>query len=177
MIPIDNNTEEQRVKEPIECTVATSYWIKADYNGVVRPYLLTPEQRTANNTSNISNIPAFISYLHACVDFPVIVTWIHGVNKGWVSTWLGLTLSRVQKFLKPCKYATMGYLKMILKIIQSTRQTPQPDEPEPLPKLIIAPTDDIHDVYVHCFENPLYEICNIISFNLPGCYLDTSFDG
>ena len=74
MIPIDNNTEEQRVKEPIECTVATSYWIKADYNGVVRPYLLTPEQHTANNASNISNVPAFISYLHACADFPVIVT-------------------------------------------------------------------------------------------------------
>ena len=66
---------------------------------------------------------------------------------------------------------------MILKIIQSTRQTPRPDEPEPLPELITAPTDDIHDVYVHCFENPLYENCNTISFDLPGCYLDTSFDG
>ena len=43
-----------------------SQLIETDYNGVVRPILLTSEQYTAANAYSIANIPALISYLHAC---------------------------------------------------------------------------------------------------------------
>ena len=55
----------------------------------------------------------------------------------------------------------MGHMKMIAKGIRSTRKIPQPierDEPEPHPNPITTPTNNIHDLYVHYFKNPLYDI-------------------
>ena len=72
---------------------------------------------------------------------------------------------------------------MIAKEIRSTHKTPQviehdePEtEPEPHPEPITAPTDIIHNVYVHCYENPLYDDRNIVGVDLPGRYLDMSYD-
>ena len=93
MIPIDDNAEEQRVKEPTGFTEATSHWIEPDNNGAVRPILLMSKQHTAANAYNITNVTALISYLHICAGFLVIATWIYVINKGWYSIWLGLTSS------------------------------------------------------------------------------------
>ena len=81
VISIDNDAKGQRVKEPVGFAGATSYWIETDYNVIVRPILLTSKQHTMANAYSISNVPALISYPHACVGFPVIVTWIHAINK------------------------------------------------------------------------------------------------
>ena len=67
--------------------------MKIDCNDITAPILLTPEEHTAANTYRMTNIPALISYLHACAGFPMIATWIHAINKGWYSTWPGLTSS------------------------------------------------------------------------------------
>ena len=70
-------------------------------------------------------------------------------------------------------------MKMIAKGIWSTRKVPpviEDDEPEPHPDPITEPTDNIHDVFVHCFENSLYDNRNTIGVDLPGRYPDTSFD-
>ena len=85
MIPIDDHAEKQRVKESSDFTVTTSQWIKTDYDGVVRPILLTSEQHTAVNAYNITNVPALISYLHVCAGFLVIATWMYAINIGWYS--------------------------------------------------------------------------------------------
>ena len=68
---------------------------------------------------------------------------------------------------------------MISKEIQFTSQPPPTatDKSEQPPAPIIEPTDNAHDVYVYCFENPLYDNINIIGVDLPCRYLDTSFDG
>ena len=71
-------------------------------------------------------------------------------------------------------------MKMISKGIRSTRKVPsvvEEDEPEPHPEPITEPTSNIHDVFVHCFENPLYADQNTIRINLPSRYPDTSFKG
>ena len=73
----------------------------------------------------------------------------------------------------------MGHMKMISKGIRSTRKIPsvvEDDEPEPHPEPITEPTSNIHDAFVHCFENPLYNDRNTIGVDLPGRYPDTSFD-
>ena len=78
------------------------------------------------------------------------------------------------------EHTSMGHMKMISKGIRSTQTVPTAvvkDEPEPPPKPIIEPTSNIHNVYAHCFENSLYDDCNTIGVDLPGCYPDTSFDG
>ena len=51
------------------------------------------------------------------------------------------------------------------------------NEPEPHPVPITEPTSNIHDVFVHCIENPLYDDRNTIWVELPRWYPDTSFDG
>ena len=71
-------------------------------------------------------------------------------------------------------------MKMIAKGIRLTRkilQVIEDDEPEPHPGPISEPSDNIHDVYGDCFENPLYNDYNTIGVDLSGQYLDTSFDG
>ena len=64
---------------------------------------------------------------------------------------------------------------MFSKGIRSTRTADVEDEPEPHPEPITEPTSNIHDVFVYCFENPLYDDRNTISVDLPGRYPDTSF--
>ena len=94
MVPIDDWAAEQRVKETTNFAGAAMKCIETDYNGIIRPILLTSEQHTAANAYAITNIPALISYLHACAGFPKIVTWIFAINKGWYySKWPGLTSS------------------------------------------------------------------------------------
>ena len=102
MVPLDDDAEEQRVKEPTGFVGVTSHWIETDYNGVVRLLLLTSEQHTEANAYSISNVPALISYLHACAGFPVIATWIYAINKGWFSTLPGLTASMKVRY--ECRY-------------------------------------------------------------------------
>ena len=71
-------------------------------------------------------------------------------------------------------------MKMIAKGIWSTRKVPQvteDDEPESHPDPITKPTDNIHDVFVYCFKNPLYDDRNTIEVDLSGQYPDTFFDG
>ena len=70
-------------------------------------------------------------------------------------------------------------MKMIAKGIWSTRKVPpviEDNEPKPHPDPITEPTDNIHDVFVHCIENPLYDNHNTIEVDLPGRYPDTSFN-
>ena len=70
-------------------------------------------------------------------------------------------------------------MKLIAKGILSTCKMPHVinnDEPEPHPDPITEPTDNIHDIYTHYFENPLYDDWNSIEVDLPGQYPDTSFD-
>ena len=65
---------------------------------------------------------------------------------------------------------------MFSKGIRVTCQTPQPEEhnePESQSKAISAPTNNIHDVYVQCLQNPLYVDHNTISVDLPQQYPDT----
>ena len=94
--------------------------MQIDYNDVTAPFLLSDEKHTAANAYCITNIPALISYLHACVGFPVIATWIHAINKGWYSTWPGLTSSRVRKYMEPSEHTSTGHMKMIAKGIRIT---------------------------------------------------------
>ena len=92
----------------------------------------------------------------------------------------GLTASRVRRHLDPSEYTSMGHMKIITKRIRSTQPKPivdEPEEPEPPPVPITVPTDNIHDVYVHCYENPLYDNRNIVGVDLPGRYPTTSAGG
>ena len=142
--------------------------------------MLTPEEHTAANAYHMTNVPSLISYLHACAGFPVLTTWIHAINKGWYSTWPGLTSSRVRKHMKPSEHTSMGHMKMISKGIRSTQTIPTAvveEEPEPPLEPITKPVSNVHDVFVHCIENPLYDDRNTVAVNLPGRYPVTSFDG
>ena len=94
MVPIDDEDEQQRVTSGF--AGAIDQRVESEYKGIVWPIKLTTEQLTAVNAYTILCVPALISYLHACADFPVIATWIEAINKGWYSTWLGLIASRVQ---------------------------------------------------------------------------------
>ena len=118
MVPIDGVVaEKQRVEMLLTLgfSGAIRQRMETEYKGIVCPILLTTELHTAANTYKISCIPALILYMQACAGFPMIATWNNAINKGWYSTWPGLTASRVRKYLKPLEYTSIGYMKMISK--------------------------------------------------------------
>ena len=62
--------------------------------------------------------------------------------------------------MDPSEHTSMGHMQIISKGIQSTQPVPTAvveDEPAPPPEPITEPTSNIHDVYVNCFENALYD--------------------
>lgn len=70
----------------------------------------------------------------------------------------------------------MGYLKMISKGIGPTNQLPpiatkEPEELEQPPASITEPTYNIHDVYVQCFDYPLYDNINTIGLKVISKYI------
>ena len=106
MVPIDDDAEQQRVTSGF--AGAAGQRVETEYKGKVQPLQLIPAQHTAANTYTISWVPALISYLHACAGFPVIATWIDAINKGWYSSWPGLTPGRVRRHLEPSEHTSMG---------------------------------------------------------------------
>ena len=89
----------------------------------------------------------------------MITTWIDAINKGWYSTWTGLTASRVRKHFEPSQHTSMGHMKMISKGIRSTQPTKpivdKPDEPEPPPVPITVPNEISKEMVKIIVDNKL----------------------
>ena len=70
-------------------------------------------QEIAANAYELRAVPALISYLHGCAGYIPKETWIAGINAGYYTTWPGLTLTRVRKYLQKSEHTVMGHMKRI----------------------------------------------------------------
>ena len=95
-----------------------------------------------------------MAYIHACMNAPVIKTYINVIKKGWLTTFPGLMVEAVQRHLPKSIQTTMGHLHRVHQNLQSrTKITPAMimNETDEEPKL--EPTQQIHNREHHISIN------------------------
>ena len=75
-----------------------------------------------------------MAYLHACMNAPVIKTYINAIKIGWLTKFPGLTVKAVQQHLPKSIQTTMGHLHRVQQNIQSTTKI--------TPAMIMNETDE-----------------------------------
>ena len=72
------------------------------------------------NAYHQKSVVQLMVYLHACMNAPVVKTYINAIKKGWLATFLGLTVEAVQRHVPKIIPTTMGHLHRVRQTVQST---------------------------------------------------------
>ena len=86
------------------------------YNNVNR---ITTYHRA--NSITIRTIPALINFYHLTLGAPSISTWLAGIDKGWFSSFPGLTSGRVRQYCTNKLETAKGHLKLQRQHVNSTK--------------------------------------------------------
>ena len=90
---------------------------KTDAQGQAKPLF-----NIASNVHRIRSKEILCDYLHRAAGYPVKKTWLQAIKDGFFTTWPGLTVALVSKFLPETSEETAaGHLHRRRQGIQSTR--------------------------------------------------------
>ena len=64
------------------------------------------------NSVTIRTVPALINYYHMTLGAPPISTWLNAIDKGWFTSFPGLTSSRVRQYCTNKIETAKGHLKL-----------------------------------------------------------------
>ena len=115
--------------------------------------------RTANVITKLHPVSDLIKFLHAAAFSPAKSTWIAAVEKGFFSTWPGLTKTAINRFLPPSIHTAMGHLDQERKNLRSTKPTPPPEERLRQFHLQTAPM-----MYSHTFNKIIFILIKLVNF-------------
>ena len=113
------------------------------------PPLSTPMINVITKLHPTSNL---IRFLHAAAFSPAPSTWIQAVEKGFFSSWPGLTKKAINTFLPKSIHTSMGHLDQERKNLRSTK----PIEDETTEFETIPLNNRTHEVYTHIQQNHIY---------------------
>ncbi|KAL7487259.1 hypothetical protein ACHAW6_015776, partial [Cyclotella cf. meneghiniana] len=82
-------------------------------------------KHTANNTYQTSLKSKLIQFLHQCIFSRTPSMWIKAINNNQFSSWPGLTVNAVLKYLPKSTATAKGHMKKTPAGVQSTRPKPQ----------------------------------------------------
>ena len=118
---------------PITDSVLTSRRTNMHLSRKQRPHTIRTNQQLhrkvphrANSAYHQRTLPNLAAYLHACTGFVPPATLIRAINKGWFTSWPGLTASLISKHLPKSIPSTMGHLHMTRKNVRSTKARSEP---------------------------------------------------
>ena len=116
LVPINEHplTEYNPTKSPDHSRESTTFWRKIRGLRPMRPHIA----HFANSAYHQCTIPNLVAYLHACLGYVPMVTWLKAINLGWFMTWPGITAAAVQKYLPKIEAKVMGRLKKARQGIQ-----------------------------------------------------------
>ena len=116
-------------------------------------------------------------YLNACMEAPVVNTYINVINNNWLSTFPGLTVESVKRHLPKTIQTTMEHIHRIRQNIWLTQKITSSmimDEMEE--EITLHPPqqfiDRQHNVIINTFN--MEELNGLISTNQTGWFLITS---
>ena len=110
------------------------------------------------NSLTIRTTPALINFYHLTLGAPSITTWLSAIEKGWFSSFPGLTSRRVRQYCTNKIETAKGHLKLQRQHVNSTR-----------PKQIRTTK--------HAMTTHLIESKNQLSMDMTGRYPITSKRG
>ena len=113
---------------------------------------LTEPTPSANVITKLHPASELIQFLHAAAFSPCPSTWIKAVEKGFFSTWPGVTKEAINKFLPKSIHTSMGHLDQERKNLRSTRR-----EINTVDTIKSIPSKDrTHEVYTKIQQNHVY---------------------
>jgi hypothetical protein len=108
--------------------------------------LPTPSSQLLAANSMTTKIPHLndrIAFYHAALFSPVLSTWTHAINAGYLDSWPELTAKQVNQYAPRSEATTMGHMHAQRSNIRSTK----PTSPAPTPA---ASSQRTHHVYTDC---------------------------
>ena len=106
----------------------------------------------ANIITKLHPTSDLIRFLHAAAFSPAKSTWIKAVEKGFFSSWPGLTTAAINKYLPQSIHTAMGHLDQERKNLRSTKSDQTTEDPFET----VSPAMRTHDVYAHVQQNHIY---------------------
>ena len=97
--------------------------------------------QSANNVYGLSSKKEIIIYYHRCMLSSIISTWISAIDKGFFTTWPGLTSTTVKKYLTKTEATAKGYMNQQFQNIRPTKSTSH-IEAAPKQVIHISATED-----------------------------------
>ena len=90
------------------------------------------------NMITFKSVPALVNYYHLCLGAPPTKTWLSAINKGWLTSFPGLTAACVKLYCDEKTQTAKGHLKLQRQHVQST-------SPKHRTKKHTTSTHEIHD--------------------------------
>lgn len=116
-----------------------------------------PPPPQANIIINNPNIASRIAFYHAAMFSPAISTWCAAIDKGFLSSFPGLTSAQVRRHLPDSEAMIKGHLDQERANVRSTKTPPFKANatthlPQPASSEISAPPQRTHILYTECHE-------------------------
>eukprot|EP00957_Ditylum_brightwellii_P211022 15365673-Ditylum_brightwellii.AAC.3 len=86
------------------------------------------QQNSTNNMLKTTTIGKQMQFLHATAGYPVSLSWINAVNRGYYITMPELMAETICKHLPKSPITTSGYIEQKRKNIQSTKRLDDKDK-------------------------------------------------
>ena len=84
-------------------------------------YTPTSTEPQVNNVYELNKKRNIVTYLHKAEFGPVPSTWIEAIEAGFFSTWPGLTVQLVKKYLEKSTSTVKGHMRSSLQNLRSTK--------------------------------------------------------
>merc|ERR1711884_164733 len=92
------------------------------------------------NSVTIRTVPMLINFYHMTLGAPSINTWLNAIDKGWFTSFPGLTSQRVRQYCTNKMETAKGHLKLQRQHVQSTKPTAR------------SPRNTRHTISTHLIE-------------------------
>ena len=136
------------------------------------------------NALTVRTVPALIDCYHMCLGAPPIKSWLAAIDKGWFTSWPGLTAGLVRKCCSDKPQTTYGHMQLKRQHVGSTKTADDyeyvgedediKDEPtEPDEKRKERLRSKRHYVEAHLID----DMTNMVAMDITGRYPVTSNRG
>lgn len=131
----------------------TGLWLLPSANSnSTRTVPPTPTGHQINSVYELTIKQDVVQYLHKCCFSPATTTWLKAIQKGFFTTWPGLTTELVTKHLPKSDATIKGHMRQAYKNTRSTQPTDNNQQLDQATTESTQATARTNDIFVATFE-------------------------